>query len=388
LGLSLIQYFFRKPQVLAALLSKDDRIFLRWDRLTRRRHVSSLAGADAHGRIAIETWRGEPSQHRAAVDLPSYEAVFRTMSTHVELDQPLTGDAAADAKSIVRALREGRHFSVIDALATPAAFSFTAHQQGRRVRQGETLAPLRPVTFSARTNGPPGTVIMLVHDGHTAAQTSDANLTWSDDHPSGTYRAEVTLPNVPGRPAVPWIMSNPIYAFPAEAGATSSDAPRPQSPAVHMIFGRSDAGALGHEQSVTSQADLLSSTEAGERVLGFRYQLGGGPPAGQFAALAAPTHGLAAYGGVVFTARADRPMRVSVQVRAADGVDRRWGRSVYLDRTSRTATVHFNDMSNITGVGATDLQKANTLLFVVDTTNTSPGTSGTISFSEIALQRR
>jgi hypothetical protein len=40
---------------------------------------------------------------------------------------------------------------------------------------------------------------------------------------------------------------------------------------------------------------------------------------------------IAMYDRLVFTARADKPMRVSVQLRASQGEGERWHRSVYLD---------------------------------------------------------
>jgi hypothetical protein len=51
--------------------------------------------------------------------VPSYEASFRTFSDNVILDAPLTGDGAADGRAVIDAIRHGRVFTVIDAIATP-----------------------------------------------------------------------------------------------------------------------------------------------------------------------------------------------------------------------------------------------------------------------------
>ena len=89
---------------------------------------------------------------------------------------------------------------------------------------------------------------------------------------------------------------------------------------------------------------------------------------------------------VAFHAAASTPMRVSVQARRPAGD--RWQRSVYLDQSGRDVIIPFNEMMP---VGASDLFKFNpadidTVLFVVDTTNTAPGTSGSFTLSDLSVQ--
>src|SRR5450756_1560499 len=79
----------------------------------------ALAGADAHAKIAPRNV--DPRDNRLSLPLPSYEASFRMMSVHVRTDAALTGDAAADAALVVRALRAGHLYVVIDGAATPPA---------------------------------------------------------------------------------------------------------------------------------------------------------------------------------------------------------------------------------------------------------------------------
>ena len=96
------------------------------------------------------------------------------------------------------------------------------------------------------------------------------------------------------------------------------------------------------------------------------------------------------YDRVRFSTRAERPMRVSVQVRAVAGTTlERWQRSVYLEPEDRDRVVHFADM---TPVGATrsthpTLTDVRSLMFVIDTTNTKPGSSGRIWLSSVRLEK-
>jgi hypothetical protein len=82
-------------------------------------------------------------------------------------------------------------------------------------------------------------------------------------------------------------------------------------------------------------------------------------------------------------------MRISVQIRYRSGGGERWARSVYLDQSSRRIVVPFDEMVPVdrqTGA-APDLRSAQTLLFVVDLVNASPGSGGTFRIGNVALGR-
>jgi hypothetical protein len=120
--------------------------------------------------------------------------------------------------------------------------------------------------------------------------------------------------------------------------------------------------------------------------LRLRYGLSGGSPSGKYAALSVLTPGgLGAFDRVSFTVRGERPLRVSVQLRAAipGRADERWQRSVYVDTSSREHTLFFDDF---TLVGETSSRLAppesvHSIVFVLDATNTKPGSSGRLWIS-------
>ncbi len=88
--------------------------------MTQKRPVVALAGADAHARAG---WMDDDANGYTRgwfLRIPSYEASFRTFVIRVPLERPFGTDAAADAAQIISALRAGRVYSAIDALATPA----------------------------------------------------------------------------------------------------------------------------------------------------------------------------------------------------------------------------------------------------------------------------
>jgi len=89
--------------------------------------------------------------------------------------------------------------------------------------------------------------------------------------------------------------------------------------------------------------------------------------------------------------RGDRPHRVSVQLRASNS-DRqelpRWQRSIYAGKEKREVVVRFKDMEPVgrSSSNLFDLNVVNTLLVVVDTVNTAPGSSGVVWFNDVQLE--
>jgi hypothetical protein len=80
-----------------------------------------------------------------------------------------------------------------------------------------------------------------------------------------------------------------------------------------------------------------------------------------------------------FSARAELPMRISVQMRsgAGGGEGQRWRRSVFVDSTERTVTIPLEEFRPGGAAPAgLDRSGADSLLFVVDTVNADPGSSG------------
>jgi hypothetical protein len=98
---------------------------------------------------------------------------------------------------------------------------------------------------------------------------------------------------------------------------------------------------------------------------------------------------LPSYDRIIFTARADRPMRLSVQLRAPGGEGERWRRSVYLDQTPRIIELPFADFRPADAASAAQpvLSKIDSVLFVVDTVNTRIGSNGQIQIDDIRYAR-
>jgi hypothetical protein len=382
-----VAYPFRRVESLGLLLDRSDSALVRWDALTRRRRVVAVASADAHARVGFNA--AEPYRRGVSIPVPGYEALFRTFS--VALPQAtLSGDAPTDARQVLDEIRAGRLFSSVDAVAAQPAFAFTGTSGASRASGGDVLPIHGPVRLHVNVQAPAGARIALFRDGREVRQVTATSLVYDAAQAPGVYRVEVRLSNAPGGPPVPWIVSNPIYVgYPATAPAPPGrGAARESAP----IYGDGPAPGWEVEHGSTAEAalDVVKSIDGTQ--LQLRYALSGPASASPFAALVVPAGpALREFTRLAFQARADRPMRISMQLRIPRGTAdaERWRRSVYVDDTLRDITVFFDEM---VPVGATTtrrpaLDQVESVLFVVDSVNTMPGTAGRLVLDDIRYER-
>jgi hypothetical protein len=385
LARALATYAWRPVETLGSFLDRPDVTMRRWDALTARRRVVGVAGTDAHARVGAQEGDAQGSRGTWFLRIPSYDTSFRTFALRVNLARPMSGDAATDAAALLEAIRGGHLYTAIDAIASPAALEFSATSSGGSAEQGDRLEPGGPVTFRARVNAPTGGTITLRKDGALLTQHPLPELTFEAPAGPGVYRIEVYLASPAssgGQPPMPWIVSNPIYVEPAAWDTP----PLEPVPAPSVDRWRMQGGPWHAELDAASTATVLQATPP-EGPVAFTFRLAAGPRAGQYAALVMSAgNALSNHARFAFTARAGAPMRVSLQARRPSGA--RWQRSIYLDDTAREIIVPFNDMKPVPGTTAPHFTPADidTVLFVVDTTNTAPGTTGHFEISDLKVE--
>ena len=385
---SFLTYPIRGPESLAALLDRPSPVLARWDAAAKRHRVVGLAGADAHARLGLRQ-RTDPDMSSVHAPLPSYRAMFRTFSNHVELDRKLSGDAEQDASAIVAAIREGRVFTVIDALASPGAFAFDGSSGDAHARMGADLPLDAPALLHAHIAAPEGTTLTLLRDGQVFQQSTANALEADITSKPGVYRVEATLP---GGPDMPWLVSNPIYAGFDRAVSALSPASPPPTRRLPAPIGIAQIEKGGRDASVVSAPQAGDNPRfLEEQTLTWQYSLGPGIPAGQFAAISIPVKGgLADFDRVQFEVKADRPMRLWVQMRAPVVKPERWGATFYAGTDWTSADVAFERFTPI-GIVAPEhppLATVDTLLIVADTLNVLPGSKGTVQIRNLAYVRQ
>ena len=379
----LLSYSVRSRETLASLLDRPSEVLARWDRLSRDRPVPALAGADAHARIGGDP-HPAPGGRSWQLPIPGYAASFGAFSNHVLIEAALSGDASRDAEALLASIARGRVYTVIDGLATPGGLTFSGAAGTRIAQMGDALPLDGPVTLHAEVVAPPQTDLTLLRDGVAVSTSRDAAIDFDATHLAGVYRIEAHTSGGPGRPPIPWIVSNPIRV--GLAGPTPPTVMTPP-PIAEAVVAMDQARA---EVSSGSTSAIQLSPVQDPYEIRWRYQLAPGPPSGQFAAVQIPLdRGPADMTRVRLRARSEHPARIWLQVRAPGAADRRWGSTFYVDATDREVDVPLAALAPIGADAAANppLGEVNALLLVVDTLNSPPGATGEITVSNVRLQR-
>jgi hypothetical protein len=362
---ALFQYFLRPAPALASLLDRPVATLAHWDALTAKRRVVGLAGVDAHGGIGRGVEEG--GKRRAALGhVPSYEASFRTFTTRAILDRPFSADAETDARSLITSIRNGRVFTVIDALADAGFVDLEQDASGE---------------YSLTYAIPDGAALIMVKDGHDSSPLQEGpagrRRLSSEDTAASAARFEVRVPYGPGTPPAPWLVTNPTYFRPPP-----SDRPLPAGvtgaaqrlPADTLWHSEHDSRSLARLQNLGGQVTL-------------DYTLGAGDRNSQFAAAVADIRGRAPrFSGILFSATASRPGRISVQLRYGE---LRWAHSVYVDASVREVRLAVDRLvpADFQTGPPPGTSTADSLLFVADLTNSRPGDSNTVRISNLKFEK-
>ncbi len=380
-------YPFRATETIGSLLTNSTDARERWTALYATRRVVGIAGVDAHARLELRD--ADAGDNRFALPIPGYEPSFRALSTHVSPSEPLIGDAALDARHVLQGIRSGRLYTAVDAWASPAVFELTASNASGTAVAGGELPPSGETSIHVRHNGPDGYATTIWRGSDPIVRDRlDRDFTVGVGPDAGVYRVEIRNPQHPDGP--PWITSNPIYVR-RTAAPLSARNPAPAVARAPLFDGRSTFGwTTEADPSSLSAIDVVPVVAGPE--LRVRYGLSGGSNTGQFAGVAvASPNGVADYDRISFSIRSERPMRLSIQVRAEvkDAQPERWQRSIYLDAIDQERTVVFADMRPVgpTRTPRPPAGDVRDLMFIVDTINTAPGQSGRLWIRNVRLER-
>jgi hypothetical protein len=384
-------YRLNPRYALLQTLNPVDEALARWDEILVRRNAVGLYGADAHSRLPLtKSW---------ALRFPSYEALFSLARNHLLLDRPLSGDFSADRDAVLAALREGRFYLGLDALAPADGFSFTVEAgAGKRWTMGESLAPRDDLRAHLGGRVPRGARVRLLRDGHLLAE--DVGTLDVPVPGPGVYRAEVRVEGW----ALPWVITNPIYVLdPAGAAERARAAAWPPPPVAtgpveilddfdgHTVF------VAGHDPASEMNENILDPGAGvdGSGAARIAFHLGE-PTAAKphvFVAIVSWEHrDLSGRQGLAFRIRADGVYRTWVQVRDAnpastDEGTEWWFASVKTSREWRAVAVPFESLRSINPHtdGRLDLDKVRAIVFVIDKGAMKPGSRGTIWLDDLGV---
>lgn len=376
---ALIRYPLNSDYALLRLLRRPAALD-RWDDVLSRRRATGITGADAHGALTTLS---------PALPFPSYEAVFRIAQNYVLVDEPLSGNAAADTAAVLDAVARGRLYVGLGALAPADQFFFDAERGGERWTMGDDVPATGPVRLRAGGALPATARLTLLHDGAPIASgTNVLNQRVTDP---GVYRVEVHLPGW----SVPWIVSNPIYLLTAEERSQRSRAAALPAPVVVGV--PLEVERFETRSTFTAVADNTTTLDPqfiapgagpdGSNAARIAFQLGIPTPDDQspFASLGSYVpRDFSGREGLLFSVRSDVPYRLWVQVRDLEPADPEgadtWQGSVRSSTTWQDVTVPFARLRNVIDDpnGTLELGETQAIVFLVDIGAVPPGTAGTI----------
>ena len=386
LGRTLLTYRLGPAETLASLLDRPAGTLERWDAMTQRAGVVGLAGADAHARLSLRDHSpGQDPWWQWSV--PSYAASFQTFSTRLMPEGAMTGEAETDARLVLSALTRARTYTVVDGLAKGGTTEFRLRSGAWNADMGGILPIDGTVTAEVRVHGPRGTRLTLYRDGQPWHDTDRLQFQMGVPAQPSVWRLEGHVPSASGAPPMPWLVTNPVYldTYDAHRRATTMT---PLSPVRPM--GLPVASAVT-EHAPTSQSVLQPrSVVDGREVSRWDFTLSP-ETAAPFAALVIESVDLAGTDRLLLRAKADQPMRLSVQLRhpstSPDG--ERWGSSVYIDGTDREYEIPLDSFRPVgTAAAAPPLDRIDRVLLVVDTVNHRPTHQGHLLIYHLAAGKQ
>jgi len=175
----------------------------RWNQLLNSgRKIFAIGGADAH---AIPARMGPLSR-----TLFPYEFLFRSVNTHVLVEEPLTGEVERDRQILMHGLRDGHAFVGFDLPAPTRGFRFSADGDGQAAGMGDVIRSRFGVTL--RVHLPRRADIRLLRNGETLRSWEDVQAVIFTTPEVGVFKVEASI-YFKGRTRT-WILSNPIFVEP------------------------------------------------------------------------------------------------------------------------------------------------------------------------------
>ncbi|MBK9153249.1 MAG: hypothetical protein IPM25_03340 [Chloracidobacterium sp.] len=194
--------------MLATYFKRPEENLRKFDEIAAKREISLFAGTDAHSNIGVHLFGDDAGNKGLKIKIDPYATIFRLARQHVliERDKPLTKE------SLVEALKAGRSYIGLDVIGDTSGFSFECVCGDDLVRLGSGPSATGSQKGLLRGTSPSRSRFVLLKDGQTVLERSDALEFTLPVTETGAYRLEVYLDQLgPPFDKMPWIISNPIY---------------------------------------------------------------------------------------------------------------------------------------------------------------------------------
>lgn len=184
-----------------SLRGPTNRILKKWDEISQSRPVAGIGSTDVHAHVY--------RKGLIRLTIFPYKVQFRSIRTHLLLDQPLNGEIASAKEQIFDAIRQCRIFVSNFRWGDARGFQFFARRKNRIYSIGETVDFSNELKLAMHS--PKTAEIRLIKDGRPMLIQEGSWFEIAVESP-GIYRVELYI-NKKG-----WIYSNHIRIHPKKEG--------------------------------------------------------------------------------------------------------------------------------------------------------------------------
>ena len=347
-----------------------------WDELNREGRYLGIHALDAHAKLPLGPW---------SLKFPSYRAMFRILNLYVRCPAPLPVEAEQAAGLVLKAIKRGDFFNVVESLAAADGFDcrFEPYAGPAVFMGGE--APSANGEFVFNLPFPFATKVLLYRNGRLCAEVKSKGNEVARIPVSlpGVYRAEIYLSRLRFR-NIPWIISNPFFLGVPSAEKT----PRPSLEKNEELRPLNDPHFQA-EKNRLSTTDLNMDT--GKFSLSF--VLNPDPEKTADFWVAAAERGRrdwSDFSAINFSGKASRPMRLWLQFRAGEPEREECFERSFLLTTDWTAfEFPFSSFYQQSQNGKPpELGLINSFFFLLDGRLAYPDSTGEFSIKDIGLRTR
>lgn len=370
-----LQYLFHHDYALLNMLKYPEENLEKWDELNRQGRYYGIYALDAHGQLLAG--RG------SSIGFPSYTALFNILTVYVKIDKDLDRDSQVASATIISALKKGRFFNCIEAIAPANGFeTYFLSDANEKVDMGGISLSNRgrlviklPYEFA--------TDILINRDGQTyrkIGQNLQKNLEIEITE-SGVYRLEIFAQENKFK-KLPWIVTNPFFI------GRSRNIPVQSTPEPKKILvNRADFFKI--EKNPESEGRLFTQTDDESFTFGYDVKLPGQPKQTDFW-VALARHGkmnLSGFKGFIFQARSEPKARFWLEFRTRNRETEIWYRHSFLAQ-DRWKTIHipFAEFRPYIGDGVPpDPSHIISLFISINNQIAYPGTAATLYLKNFSL---
>jgi hypothetical protein len=371
-----LQYLFNKRYALLNTLFYPKKNIEHWDSLNRMNKYLAIYACDAHAVM--------PISESIRPQYPSYKSMFDIFNTYVQIERSLNRDPHESAEIIIRAIKKGHFFNVVEAIAPANGFEvYFIDDTEHRVETGEST-PIASGNIHLRLPFDFETDIHIKRNGEIFQKISrnlKKNLTCHIIK-AGIYRIEIFVSENHFK-TIPWILTNPFFI-----GVEYPKYSVLHDPATTFLVNREQFFSVETSPGSTGTS-ITRQSSRNEWLTTFDFELKQDPKLKDFwSALACRnTYDFSNHTGFSFQSRSDRICRFWIEFRTQTDRGEIWYRHSFIAEPDwNNHSMPFHKFQVIRGPKIKpDLSAIHAIFISINNAIAYPDTRGTLQLKKLGL---